>query len=258
MVFQNNLLMASASAGGVFQDLGGCYFDGGDWYLRTSDYDGLVNGKVGTISVWFRQNVVFDGSGTARYPFQNIYGSLHLYMGSSNRMRIALYGSSSYIWSVYTSVDSFKSTEGWVHFVTSWDLGNTVGHVYVNGVSDQASVTAGPTDEEIDYTKGKWGWGASSTPSGPINGDMAQWYFNSTEYIDLSVASNLKKFYDGGPVDLGSDGSTPTGTAPIMFINRTATGAVTEFNTNAGTGGDMVLTGTLTESSNIPFPGLVA
>ena len=43
-------------------------------------------------------------------------------------------------------------------------------------------------------------------------------------------------------------------------MNRTATGAVSEFDTNAGTGGDanLTLTGTLTASSNIPFPGLVA
>ena len=87
----------------------------------------------------------------------------------------------------------------------------------------------------------------------------AQFYFNPAEYVDLSNAANLKKFYNGGPVDFGSDGSTPTGTSPIMFVNRTATGAVTDFDTNAGTGGSIgSKTGTLTASSNIPSTGVVA
>ena len=258
MVFQNNLLMAAGSIKEVFQDLGGCYFDGGDYYVRTSDYSGLSNSKVGTLSFWFRQASSVDDSGTARYPFQNYGGSIFLYMGSSNRMRIGIYGASSYIWDVTTSTDSFKSTAGWAHFIASWDLGNTVGHVYVNGVSDSATVSTSPVDQTINYTTGKWGWGASSTPSGPITGDMAQFYFNPAEYVDLSVAANLKKFYDGGPVDLGSDGSTPTGTSPIFFINRTATEAVTAFDTNDGTGGNMTRTGTLAASSNIPYPGRVA
>jgi hypothetical protein len=51
---------------------------------------------------------------------------------------------------------------------------------------------------------------------------MAQLYLNVASAPDLSVASNIGKFYDGArPADLGPNGSLPTGTAPEIFLNDT-------------------------------------
>ena len=83
---------------------------------------------------------------------QNIYGSFFIIFGESGNdyAQLGLYGSSSYILKINTSNNSFESGAGWVHYVASWDLGNTTAHVYVNGVSD-ANVITSPTDETIDY-----------------------------------------------------------------------------------------------------------
>ena len=53
---------------------------------------------------------------------------------------------------------------------------------------------------------------------------------------------------NGKPVDLGSDCSAPTGTAPAVCFS----GDATTFGTNKGTGGTFTLTGTLTDASTSP------
>ena len=76
---------------------------------------------------------------------------------------------------------------------------------------------------------------------------IADFYFNPTTYIDLSVTANRRKFISASlhPVDRGATGSIPTGTAPIMYQS----GAVASWQTNKGTGGGFTLTGALTASS---------
>jgi len=52
------------------------------------------------------------------------------------------------------------------------------------------------------------------------------------------------------PVDLGSDGSTPTGTAPIMYFSR-RNGAST-WGDNKGSGGTFTQSGTFLAGSDSP------
>lgn len=55
----------------------------------------------------------------------------------------------------------------------------------------------------------------------PWRGVIGQLYVNVATAMDLGVASNIAKFFDGTrPVDLGSTGSLPTGTAPELFLNK--------------------------------------
>lgn len=81
-------------------------------------------------------------------------------------------------------------------------------------------------------------------------GDAADTWIAPGQFIDFSVEANRRKFIDvnGKPVDLGADGSTPTGTAPPMFFSGNAAG----FPTNKGTGGVFTLTGSLTNASTSP------
>jgi hypothetical protein len=53
---------------------------------------------------------------------------------------------------------------------------------------------------------------------------------------------------NGKPVNLGTNGQTPTGTIPAMFFSGDASG----FPTNQGTGGAFTLTGSLTNASTSP------
>jgi hypothetical protein len=80
--------------------------------------------------------------------------------------------------------------------------------------------------------------------------DVSNFWMAPGQYIDFSVEANRRKFIDanGKPVDLGADGSTPTGTAPAVFFSGDASG----FGTNKGTGGTFTLTGALTDATTGP------
>lgn len=86
--------------------------------------------------------------------------------------------------------------------------------------------------------------------------DVAEGYFNTAEYLDLSDSSNIALFIDSGgaPVDLGSDGSNPTGTAPYAFFHIADTSTTpSDFETNLGSGGSVSLLGdALTMASTGP------
>lgn len=80
--------------------------------------------------------------------------------------------------------------------------------------------------------------------------DVANPWFAPGQFIDFSVLGNRRKFVDGSgkPVDLGTDGSIPTGTAPAIFFS----GNASSFAINKGTGGAFTLTGALTNASSSP------
>jgi len=83
-----------------------------------------------------------------------------------------------------------------------------------------------------------------------VDGDYSEVYFSS-EFIDLSVPANLEKFIkDGKPVDLGGDGSSPTGTSPLMYFSGNS--AAWNSGVNKGTGGNFTMTGSVTDSTNEP------
>lgn len=55
----------------------------------------------------------------------------------------------------------------------------------------------------------------------PWRGAIGQFYVNVATAMDLGIASNIARFFDGSrPVDLGSTGSLPTGSAPEIFLNK--------------------------------------
>lgn len=83
-----------------------------------------------------------------------------------------------------------------------------------------------------------------------IKMDVADFWCAPSQFIDFTIEANRRKFIDaaGKPVDLGADGSTPTGTAPAIFFS----GDHATFGTNKGTGGSFTLTGTLTDATTSP------
>jgi hypothetical protein len=81
--------------------------------------------------------------------------------------------------------------------------------------------------------------------------DIADFYVNHTQYLDFTVTANRRKFISGTgtPVNLGSTGSTPTGTAPIIFLS----GSVASWHVNDGTGGGFsIVSGSLSASATNP------
>ena len=113
-----------------------------------------------------------------------------------------------------------------------------------NPGTHQATTTF--TNDTIDYTRGNWEVGSDSGGAQKANADFADLWFDAS-YLDITAAANRRKFIDGSgrPVNLGVDGSVPTGAAPLLYCSLLTNSVAGDFATNRGTGGNMTVTGTL-------------
>ncbi len=144
----------------------------------------------------------------------------------------------------------------WHSYLGSFDLTDTgKRHLYIDNVSDLATVNIYTNDTiELSGGAGPEAYIANreilGVPNLRFNGDMAQFWFDSGTYIDLSIAANRAKFITSlnRPVDLGTTGNFPTGSTPDVFLN----GALPGWITNKGTGGGFTEFGTVTAATTRP------
>ena len=232
-------------------------FDGtSDYMLRGGTLTGASDSKSGILSVWIRLDggdgatLRILGSSVSAGTAADRWRSSRL---STNKFIIVGNNAAGTVILQMLSTTSYTAGATWLHLLTSWNLAATVGHLYVNGVEDQA---AGGTftDDTLDYSVGDWGVGGDSNAGSKMNGCMTELYFAPGQFLDFSDAANRAKFRTttGVPMYLGADGSLPTGTAPLVYQRVAAGAAVTTFATNIGTGGDFSITGTLDLSSTSP------
>lgn len=203
---------------------GALSFDGTDDYLtRDADLTGATDSQSGIVSVAF---TMADTSGAAMRVFSGAAGRFTLTVNTTGYATI--FGRNAagtvilYLQST-VAVDDGNSH----HVMASWNLSTQTAHLYVDGTEALAG-NAILTNDTIDYTDGDFAVGAYPTGANKMTGTIESIYVNEGVYLDLSQSANRVKFYDNGPADLGADGSTPTGSSPILYM----TGV-----TNAGTGG---------------------
>jgi len=137
----------------------------------------------------------------------------------------------------------------WAHLIASWDGSIPRRQLYVNGVDVMSVGGSTSTNVASKYTATDWAIG--SRPGTSVSQvDMAEFYFNQTVAIDLSVPANVQKFRDasGNAVDLGATGAGPTGAQPILCF----TGGVSGWATNKGSGGNFAVAGTFANSPTSP------
>lgn len=152
------------------------------------------------------------------------------------------------VWNATTS--TVISTGAWYHILCA--RSGTTGQIYINGAdASPSNVTTSTTN--ADFTNNFTAIGATHDGAlGMAECEMAENYVTN-EYLDISQASNRDKFYNSvtdTPVDLGSDGSTPTGTAPLIYFKGNA--SVWNAGTNAGSGGNYTINGSVADSVNEP------
>jgi hypothetical protein len=229
-------------------------FDGtNDYMLRGGDLTGAADGKSGILSLWLR---IDGGDGTTLTMIADgtaVTGRFYLARLSSNIFLINAFNSGgTQILNLQTSGTHITSAT-WLHILSSWDLAAGVSSFYINDVSDQLVATR--TNDTIDYLSGiDWAIGANNAGGLKTNGCMAELYFAPNQYLDFSIVENRRKFIspNGKPVALGTNGSLPTGTAPIIYLHLDPAEAPADFATNRGTGGNFSITGTLTAGSTSP------
>ena len=223
----------------------GADFDGtNDFLARGGGLTGVSDGKTGLFSVWFRK----DGGDSA---FREICSASTLkfrqYILNTNVLKIEGRNAANTLIFDITTTGTFLTSASYVHILASWDLG-TAGrrHIFVGDVEDTNQNTF--TDDDIDYTAADWGIGGLPSGSNKFNGCLSEMYF-ALEWLDITVEANRRKFSTaaGKPVDLGADGSLPTGTAAIIYEPFEDLDG-----TNKGTGGNFNVTGELVRCSSSP------
>lgn len=230
--------------------VGAARFDGvNDYMLRGGDLTGAADSKSGIVSAWVlcRDNFVtriFQGDNSLPFIFewQNINERFRVYGENAAGAQILELGTpnNSYPFGTVSSA--------WHHLLMSWDLADaSKKHVYINDVSDLNSVTH--TNDTLEYNSTNWAvaLGDVTTFFFKAKIDIAELYVAFGQYLDFSVESNRRKFVTKTvrPVGLGSDGSLPTGTAPIGYFHLDRNEAVANFATNRGSGGNFTITGAL-------------
>lgn len=245
------------------------HFDGANDFMRIAALSGVVDGKKGIFSAWVR----FTGSdGVQKHLLCQdsaiLSGVQHLATSAvtreaSNILRVKMDRDNGVagapILQLSTS-GTYTIASGWVHILASWDLA-TAGarHLYINDVLDMNVDTF--TNDIIDYANlFEWLVGANLLQGDPppaarlLDADLADLYFNTVDYLDFSLVSNRRKFISAGlkPVYLGTDGSVPTGSVPVVYQHLADAEAAANFATNRGTGGNFAITGALTTGASSP------
>jgi hypothetical protein len=236
----------------------GVRFGGTAYATRGAGLTGAADSKKATISFWIRRHAGTGG---------RILAGATSVGGGGSHTRFALgTGTNRFSFVLNNAADSaicdLRSspipTGRWVHVIASVDLSDTgKRHIYVDDVSDLSQVTT-YTNDTADFTLADWGIGALASGASVISADIADLWFMPGFYLDLSDEANRRLFTDYDydvdesgrliPVDLGSDGSAPTGTAPLVYLS----GAASAWHQNKGTGGGFTLNGMLSASLSLP------
>jgi len=213
-------------------------FNGSDQYLhRTSGLASISDSRFTTVAFSF-----FNDSNSGS---QSVFTG---YDSSSNRtailvnknaakLRFYLQSSSGQILAI-SDIGVSLNTSSWFNVLISDNRTTQTTRIYVNDTA--YTPTPSPnTVADVTYGDASFGVGVNEyngdyTNDGFFNGKIGFFYF-TTEFIDFSSEANRLKFFDafGYPVDLGSDGSTPTGTQPLIYINKGF-----HSGTNLGSGGN--------------------
>lgn len=263
---QQLYLGQGASGGGGFV-VDAADFDGtNDFLTRTSAFtNSPAATKTGSLSLWFKFDTlptpgsgnivgVIHGWGTAGAPPEGLVieinddGSLFFYAGEDDLGTDAAQ-------CTFLSAASLVVVGSWHHLAIAWDASASLCKAYYDGAA--ISFGTSPTFNNFNFNWTRvvnWTYGAQIGGSGKSDGGMAEVWVGPNQYIDFSVAANLQKFRTAGgkPVDVGADGSTPTGTKPLFYQHLADAEAAANFATNRTANGNWTVTGALTTYASSP------
>lgn len=224
-------------------------FDGTNDYLsRSSDLVGNADGKTFTFSAWVWPDFTVGANNAMYCSFDGTnYGCRFLFNASNGGIEIqAINAAGSYVCNVSIATASSYLKDTFIHILVSVDLTNASNrYVYINDVQQTSSLTWNTyTNDNIDFTKSQHYVAAYNGGASIYKGRLAHVYLDYT-YRDLSVTANRRLF-------ITADLKPAAGQAalnPILYLpmsDPTAPG------TNAGTGGNFTLTGTIARSGRGP------
>lgn len=228
----------------------GAEFDGTNDYLTLSTNLGASDSKLWSGSIWLNTPTA---SGTIEYIQHgsgvNIWVRSNADLAAGKWLFRGQGATTANVLQVQTDSRDWTGL-GWYHLMWSFDVSDAAKmHLYVNGV-DETNVDV-RIDEALDFSSIAAYTMGSLLSSLKLGGCMQEFWFAPGQYIDLSVEANRLKFRTaaGKPENLGSDGSTPTGTAPALYLNNPFGSFETD---KSGNSNDFTVVGALADCGSSP------
>lgn len=232
---------------------------GTDWAYDQSTWGATGGTKKAMFSFWvYCDNAAWQSTGVI-FRISNAAGGSRIdaVLSSSGRLNCIFRDSAgTNIANVNAATNTFTG-QTWYHVIVSVDTAQALSsdaiRMFVNGSEVSYSSQSHTQDALIDTDLNRCflftgSSGGSSQPA--ANHYFADFFIDTAESFDLTIPSNLAKFIDGSgkPVNLGSDGSTPLGSAPDLFLS----GATGTWHINKGALGGLTLNGTLSTAPSSP------
>jgi hypothetical protein len=208
----------------------------GNDYIWTNALANTVDSPRGTLSGWFRFTAG-DGQ-QQQLSVGQVVAIGGVFRTGNNHVRFLLFTCAGGVLLDMQTQQTYKTTNGWVHLLASWDVAAGRADLYVNDVLDREgnpNINSG----NVCYASLKWGIGGVA--SGQVDADLADIYAALGTYLDLSVEANRRRFSDssGKPIDLGANCMGPTGAIPTGCF----TGDLATWHTNKGIAGGFNIEG---------------
>lgn len=218
---------------------------GGSNYVLAKSGVSITPTKFILISCWWKGTAGTDASSRRLIRVTDNSGTnfVNLQLDASNRLVLGVVnGSGTLICSIASTTTALTADGNWHHlFATAQTDGGSNKALYIDGVNQSLSITtfadgtAGTPTRIAAFT--------NHDGSATVAGSLAEVYLNVKESSYFNP-SGITSFASGGkPVSLGASGATPTGTSPDIYLKN----AAASFGTNSGTGGNLTITGTLTD-----------
>lgn len=224
-------------------------------FRLVSDIPDMVNSKVGILSVWVHPSTTGNKVIFAVDASNSENSILVMNTNTLNRLLFTgrNVGLTANVLDFQGAAGTELSVDTWHHILASWDLVNDTLLVYLDDVDIWSAAALNSTsntaigyqraNEEIQIAGG-------DLIGAPWTDCISQFYFNPLEFLDFTLTANRRKFISatGGSVVLGADGSLPTGSAPLVYLDNLAA----TWTQNRGTGGNFTEFGDLADCDDDP------
>ena len=246
-MFYGSLTGFGGGGAGGFLPLG-ADFDGTNDFMSSTDDMGF-SGSINYYSFFFWVYIETGSSGGfVVSTHKSAPGTSMPYhvINSSRQFEGNAYASAgSYFYPAQSSTGF--SVDEWHYVMIRFNSGSYDWKLWIDGVDQAYSVTSAgsPGFALLGLDDGTTIGANGASGTSRLNGYLAEFWMDDVDLDFDSSAVRDAFVLDGAPVDLGDDGSGPTGSQPGVYCSIRSGGSVTDFATNRGSGGNFTITGTL-------------